>query len=104
MSHIYNTETISETKLVEKYAQAMSKSQPHYTVLQSFITELHLHIKKEGNNKSNKYITLKTTVCHLVTVRAPTKFRIKNTIKIINIISHKFHWTIHCSQNLSRTH
>ena len=77
----FSTERISETKLLEKYLQAMIKSTNHHHLLQYFVVELNLHIAQEGYNIKHPTITIHTIYCHLITTNTPVSFNIRSTNK-----------------------
>ena len=77
----FSTETISKTKLLEKYLHAMTKSTEHHYLLQHFLVDLNLHIAREGHNITHPTMTVHTIYRHLVATNAPTTFTIKSTKK-----------------------
>ena len=77
----FSTETISETKLLEKYLQAMSKSVIHHHFLQYYIVELNLHISRHGHNDRHPSLTIQSIYRHLLSSNARITFQLKNTKK-----------------------
>ena len=77
----FSTETISETKLLEKYLQAMSKSVIHHHFLQYYVVELNLHISRHGHNDRHPSLTIQSIYRHLLSSNAPITFQLKNTKK-----------------------
>ncbi len=84
----YSTETISKTKLLEKYLQAMTQSSTHHHLLQYYLVELHMHIAQEGHNNCHPTMTIQQIYRHLIAINAPTKFQLKNNKKFRPNISH----------------
>ncbi len=77
----FGTETISETKLLEKYLQAMSKSVIHHHFLQYYIIELNLHISRHGHNNRHPSLSIQSIYRHQISSNAPITFQLKNIKK-----------------------